>query len=86
MCGCRYRRLFYIRLLLAAKLDVLLCDVDIIFLKDPMPYFSGTFDMYGVMEIQDGVHWYDNETVPLERGSSMYLNAGELSIKPARVQ
>lgn len=76
----RYRRLFYVRVLLKANLNVLLCDVDIILLKNPMPHFTRNFELYGVMEIQEDIHGKDTETVQLERGSAMYLNAGEHSL------
>lgn len=65
------------RVLLKASLNVLLCDVDVLLLKDPMPHFIRNFELYGVMEIQEDIHGKDTETVPLERSSAMYLNAGE---------
>jgi len=58
--------------------DVLLCDVDIAWLRDPMPYFKGPHDIFGVMEIRDPYYHEVLETVALSPNATFYLCGGFL--------
>lgn len=55
-----------------------MCDVDIVFLKNPFPHFKGRHDLYGVIDLQDAVHADDTDTVAVNASSSMFFCGGIL--------
>lgn len=75
-----YRRVFYVRELLFARVNVLLTDTDIVFLRNPLPFMHGAeatgvperpFDLMGMLDEPDWKGFKHLVPYPVQQNASL---------------